>query len=362
MNSLPDGSPSILSEANHRSRFRRALLNHYDRARRDLPWRGESDPYRVLVSEVMLQQTRVETVIGYYGRWLERFPDLAALADAEEDQVLKAWEGLGYYRRARNLHRAASVVRETMGGRLPTTAAELRTLPGLGEYTAGAVASIAFGEATPAVDGNVRRVLSRLFDRPDPKPVWLRARGRELIDAERPGDWNQALMELGATVCVPRAPSCEACPVALWCQARAEGTQRMRPVSRTRSEIRRASFALAVLWADGRTLLVKRTPEGLLAGMWAFPEVEADGAADPAGLVDRLGVTPLTAPERLSSVEHRFTHLHARYDPWLIEVADAVPIPGGRWVTIEESADLAVPVAQRRVLTLLATRMGARAG
>ena len=191
-----------------RSEIRRALLEHYDSTARDLPWRRDSDPYRVLVSEVMLQQTRVETVKGYYVRWLERFPSVETLASAEEDEVLKAWEGLGYYRRARNLRRAALQLREVHGGVVPETYAALRELPGVGEYTAGAVASIAFGVVVPAVDGNVRRVLARLFDVETPRAPWLRSMATSLVDNERPGDWNQALMELGATQCTSRAPRC----------------------------------------------------------------------------------------------------------------------------------------------------------
>src|SRR5690606_15418045 len=228
-------------------RLREDLLRFYDRHRRDLPWRGEEDPYRILVSEVMLQQTRVETVKEYYGPWLERFPDLEALAAADEGDVLKAWEGLGYYRRARNLRDAATVVQEEWGGRLPGTVEELRRLPGIGAYTAGAVASIAFGRTVPAVDGNVRRVLARLFDVAVPGAAWLRDTAGRLVDPERPGDWNQALMELGATVCVPRGPRCGRCPVAWACRAREAGTVDERPGPTARRPPRVAIIALAVL-------------------------------------------------------------------------------------------------------------------
>ena len=204
--------------------LRRALLDHYDRTARDLPWRRETDPYRIWVSEVMLQQTRVETVVGYYGAWMERFPDLDTLAGADADDVMKAWEGLGYYRRARNLHRGAAVVRDSLGGAVPGSYAALRDLPGVGDYTAGAVASIAFGEVVPAVDGNVRRVLARLYDVAEPKPAWLRRTAAEWVDADRPGDWNQALMELGAVVCTPAKPNCDVCPVSSGCAALAAGT------------------------------------------------------------------------------------------------------------------------------------------
>src|SRR5688572_31827881 len=194
-------------------RTRRALLGFYDAHRRALPWREDPRPYRVWISEVMLQQTRVDAVVPYYRAWMERFPDVRALAAAPLDDVLKSWEGLGYYARARNLHRAALVVRDRMGGELPARASALRELPGFGEYTAGAVASIAFGEAVPAVDGNVRRVLARLYDEPEPTARWLRERAAALVDPARPGDFNQALMELGATVCRPRSPDCARCPL-----------------------------------------------------------------------------------------------------------------------------------------------------
>jgi len=192
--------------------FRRALLDHFDRTRRALPWRSERTPYRVMVSEFMLQQTRVETVIPYYERWVRRFPGWDALAGAEEEEVLGEWTGLGYYRRARNLHRTARVVRERFGGALPEDSEALKRLPGVGEYTAGAVSSIAFGRVVPAVDGNVRRVLCRLFDLEAPTASRLREAAAGLVDPERPGDFNEAMMELGATVCTPRSPGCAGCP------------------------------------------------------------------------------------------------------------------------------------------------------
>ena len=356
--------PDALSE------LRAALLAHYDRWRRSLPWRGETDPYRVLVSEVMLQQTRVETVLRYYEAWLERFPDLGALADADEDAVLKAWEGLGYYRRARSLHHAARVARERPDAGLPSTYAELRSLPGVGDYTAGAVASIAFGEPVPAADGNVRRVLSRLHDAPDPKPAWVRKAAAELVHRERPGDWNQALMELGATVCLPRAPRCGACPLAPWCRARAAGTQGERPGTVARRAVRSATLALAVLHDGGRVLLERRPVDGLLGGMWAFPEREIEGAsaagpreADaPARaaltLAVFLGARPCGHPEQIAAYEHRFTHLRATYLPCLVEVeADGVGGDDLRWIVLGTSTDLALPVTQRRILEDVAARL-----
>lgn len=286
------------------TRIRRLLLSAYDAGKRDLPWRGETDPYRVWVSEVMLQQTRVETVVPYYEAWLERFPDLDALAVAEEDDVLRVWQGLGYYSRARRLHQGARVVRERFGGELPEESADLRALPGVGEYTAGAVASIAFGEVVPAVDGNVRRVLARLFDLPNPKPASLRSLAAELVDPVRPGDFNQALMELGALICTPRAPRCEECPLASECLALTRGTVADRPPARARKAVPEVDVVVLVAAvrepAGGSSLLLRKRPdEGLLAGMWEFPGVEQPPGVEhlPVGHVP-AGSEPSRAAEQ----------------------------------------------------------------
>ena len=329
--------------------LRRALLDHYDRSARDLPWRRDTDPYRVLVSEFMLQQTRVETVIRYYEPWLERFPTVTVLAEAEEDQVLKAWEGLGYYRRARNLHRAAQVVAERHGGTIPSDPDELRSLPGVGEYTTGAVASIAFGVPAPAVDGNVRRVFARLFDVATPTTVWLREIAGRLVSSDRAGDWTQALMELGATVCTPKSPTCDACPVTAWCASLAAGTVDERPARAKKREVPTRVIPLAVLCRSGEVLLQRRSAGGLLAGLWAFPE---SGDVTPADVATRLGLQPEGEPHSLPVVEHRFTHFHARYVPTALEVRGdvSVAVPeGSRWVRPGGLGDTALPVAQRKV-------------
>jgi A/G-specific adenine glycosylase len=334
--------------------LRTALLSHYDRHRRVLPWRGESDPYRVLVSEVMLQQTRVETVTLRYAGWLDRFPDVETLARAEEDDVLKAWEGLGYYRRARNLHWAARLVRDRPDGSLPGTYAELRALPGVGDYTAGAVASIAFGEAVAAVDGNVRRILARLRNVARPTHAWLRSTASALVDPERPGDWNQALMDLGATVCVPRAPRCEECPVSAWCAARAAGTQRDRPKLERRPKPRVATVALAVLHSRGRVLLERRPSGGLLGGMWAFPEREVATAAAAARVAWEIARERALAVAgdavALPACKHQFTHLHVTYLPVALQVDEPREMSRSAWIDADRPTDLALPVAQRRVL------------
>lgn len=333
------------------TRFRQALLAHYDLTARDLPWRRDTNPYRVLVSEFMLQQTRVETVLRYYEPWLERFPSLAALAEASEDEVLKAWEGLGYYRRARNLHRTAQVIVGTHGSEVPSDLESLRSLPGIGEYTSGAVASIAFDIPAPAVDGNVRRVLARFFDEEKPAPAWLRSVASEFLSKDRPGDWTQALMELGATVCKSKSPRCNECPVSRWCAAYARGTVGERPTRLVRRAVRRSVIALAVFHCKEEVFLVRRPESGLLAGMWAFPE---SGEEVAAAYAVQLGLRPLGKPVALPEVEHRFTHLHVRYVPTLLKVDrddDFVAIGrGGRWIGPGGLEGVALPVAQRKVL------------
>ena len=307
-------------------RFRARLLAWFDAHARVLPWRAGVSPYATLVSEVMLQQTRVETVIPYYERWLERFPDLHALALADEQAVLSAWEGLGYYSRARNLHGAARAVRERYAGTLPSDYGALRALPGIGDYTAGAVASIAFGHAVPAVDGNVRRVLARVHDLEAPAPSELRAYAAELVDESRPGDFNQALMELGATLCTPRAPACGDCPIERHCVARARGTVALRPAPRPRASV--PAFDLITLVArdrHGRVLLRQRPRGGLLAGMWEFPStalVADEEPADTAAALARALSGGTAVPvETLAPVEHAFSHRRETYHAVVVWVA-----------------------------------------
>lgn len=337
--------------------IRAALLSFYDARRRDLPWRQDADPYRVWISEIMLQQTRVEAVVPFYDRWLERFPTVAHLADAPLDDVLKQWEGLGYYARARNLHRAARMVQERHAGELPRDIEALRALPGFGEYTTGAVASIAFGERLPAVDGNVRRVLSRLYDLADPGAAELRELAAALVPAERPGDFNQALMELGATVCTPRSPRCDACPVASCCRALAAGTVAERPARRCARPVPEVAIGTAVVTtADGRVLLVRRPEDGLLGGMWSFPEAELLPGEEPgaaAARAARAAGAVVGAGRALGEVLHAFTHRRVTYHAHLFRTA-APPenAPERALARPDELDDYALPVAQRKVLRL----------
>ena len=262
------------------------LVAWYRNARRDLPWRRTRDPYAIWVSEIMLQQTRVAVVVPYWQRWMARFPTPAALAAAELDDVLSAWSGLGYYRRARNLHRGAREVVARYRGRLPDNAGELRSLPGIGRYTAGAIASMAFDRREPLVDGNVARVLARLFaveedvKRPAGQArIWQLA--GELVPADAPGDFNQGLMELGATVCTPAAPRCSDCPLATRCAARAAGRERELPrLSARPRDADKPILAAAAAWVErgGRVLLAQRAPEGLFGGLWELPQAPSRAA------------------------------------------------------------------------------------
>jgi A/G-specific adenine glycosylase len=348
---------------NHRRAIRRALLAFYDRARRDLPWRRSDDPYRIWISEVMLQQTRVEAVIPYYERWLTRFPTVQVLAEAAPDDVLKVWEGLGYYSRARNLQRAARIVAEQHGGDLPRDVDGLRALPGVGEYTAGAVASIAYDVRAPAVDGNVRRVLARLLDEPAPAAALLRRTAAALVPARRAGDFNQALMELGATICTPANPACARCPIARHCLARARGTQAERPIARRRLPVPTFDLATAVVHdARGRVLLVRRPDEGLLAGLWSFPSASTDGdrVAAAACAAAEAGVAVTAGGTSLGTVEHVFTHRRERYH--VIRLSErpksgrsrraAIDPDRIRFVAHAELDGLALPTAQRRIAAL----------
>jgi A/G-specific adenine glycosylase len=340
----------------------RRLLAFFDERRRDLPWRRAAEPYRVWISEVMLQQTRVETVLPYYERWLCRFPDLARLAAAPLDDVLHEWQGLGYYSRARNLHAAARAVCERHGGRLPDSVEALRALPGIGEYTAGAVASIAFGRAEPAIDGNARRVLSRLFDLARPTAATLRKHARTLVPRDRPGDFNQAVMELGATLCAPRNPRCKRCPVRDACLARIRGTVARRPPPRARTAVPRFDIGTAAIVAPGaRLLLVRRPGSGLLAGLWSLPGAGTgtrESVRAAAARAGRLAGVRTRAREArfLGAVEHAFSHRHETYHVHRFDAhPDSEPGPDRDriWADARTRDALALPAGQRRILRLV---------
>ena len=338
--------------------LRRSLLAWYDRCGRDLPWRARGappDPYRVWLSEVMLQQTTVATVIPYFRRFLERWPTLSALADADLDHVLHAWQGLGYYGRARRLHECARVVRETLGGTFPQTEAALRRLPGIGVYTAGAIAAIAFDRPAVPVDGNVERVLARLFAVETPLPAAkpaLRRLAGEFAGADRAGDCAQALMDLGATVCVPRTPRCGKCPWRASCRGRIRGVASALPRRAPRPE-RPLRFAAAFVIIDGDdALFLERRPgRGLLGGLMQVPLTawldSQPGAAETARLA------PVAASWRPvpGVVRHGFTHFAVRLTLVAARVdRDHATSLDGIWCPLDRLDDVALPTMMKKVI------------
>jgi A/G-specific adenine glycosylase len=343
--------------------FSNALLRWYDSERRDLPWRRSPNPYRTLVSELMLQQTVVAAVVPYFERFVERFADFGALAAAHEDEVLARWSGLGYYARGRNLHRAARAVVGVHGGALPADETSLRSLPGVGEYTAAAVAAIAFGARTFALDGNAARVMARLggeereIDRPAVR-AGLRARGLALVPADRPGDFAQAVMELGARLCVARQPRCQACPVRRFCRAHAEGRTASLPARTPRRAKKVVALACVAVERRGCVLLVRRPPGVLLGGTWVLPASEL-GAGEPetAAVSRALAGTGLVAREPLrpaGTVRHIFTHrdVTAR----VLRAPASGSLRRGsetRWISIAAPGMLALSSFTRKTLALL---------
>lgn len=331
----------------HASDARNALLRWFDEHRRAMPWRDHPDPYAIWISEVMLQQTRVDTVRDYFDRWMRAFPTVDDLARASLDDVLHVWQGLGYYSRAKNLHRAAQLV--AAAGAFPSTAETLRALPGVGPYTAGAIASIAFGEAAPLVDGNVMRVFTRWFGLDDDiastttqRRLWALAEA--WVQGPRPGDFNQALMEWGSLVCTPRAPRCADCPVAATCTSRLQGAIARRPVKTKKSAARpEHRYAYLVTRADGALLVGQRPPTGLLAGLWEPPLSSVWAADDWQGAWRDSGMGPTSEPVMaLSSVRHVFSHIRLDVTPLLLTEPDgfaphrsALPYVAWDWVSSE---------------------------
>lgn len=337
---------------------RPALLTWFDRNKRDLPWRRTSDPYAIWVSEVMLQQTQVDRVVAYFDRFLERFPTVGSLAAASLSDVLSVWRGLGYYGRARNLHKAAKDVVERFGGRLPATLDELKSLPGFGRYTAGAVASIAFGLEAPLVDGNVARVLSRLLlidgqpgDKAREAALWSAA--GDLVVGPRPGDLNQALMELGATVCVPSTPMCLLCPVQAGCGALAAGRVHELPPPKKATPKKVLQLAVAVAHRDGCVLLARRAEGGLFGGLWEMPcaAIEVSGTAT---LRKMLGKRPVVGPEMLI-LERTLTHRQLKLHLHPVDMTPSLRAPPQpyvewRWVPFAETRSLGMSSAMETAM------------
>lgn len=329
-----------------------ALLPWFDEHKRDLPWRRDKEPYHVWLSEIMLQQTRVEAVRGYYSRFLETLPTVAQLANADDDLLRKLWEGLGYYSRVRNLKKAAIVISERYGGEFPRTYEEILSLPGIGPYTAGAISSICFDLPTPAVDGNVLRVISRLTNDPTPIDSSAHRKNTEArlaaIYPARAGDFTQALMELGATLCGPnRAPRCEECPCAAFCAAKAAGTAAQLPVKSAKKEKRQEEKTVFILSCDGRYALRRRPETGLLAGLWEFPNVAGKlSISEGAEVLRHWGLQP-KHPLRQVDRQHIFTHIRWKMTGMYWEVTQ--PEGDFIWLTAREiNRQAALPTAFRQ--------------
>lgn len=347
-----------------RDLLRRDLLEWFARHRRDLPWRRTRDPYAIWISEVMLQQTQVATVIPYWHRFLERFPTVRALASAELPDVFALWRGLGYYARARNLHKAAQEVVTRHGGVLPGTVEALLELPGFGRYTAGAVASIAFGQKAPLVDGNVARVFSRLFEveghpgeRVREAKLWALA--EELVQCDQPGELNQALMELGATVCRFESPTCLLCPVRAHCGAHRNGRVDELPPPRVRAARKTLRLAVACCAREGRFLLGRRAEGGLFGGLWELPSVEVAARASQRSVREALErLTDGKAGAHLGTVSRTLTHRDLELEVYRVELASrARPSLGPsfqehRWVSAEEAQTLGMGTAMVKAFAL----------
>jgi len=352
-------------------RARRNLLRHYEIHRRDLPWRQTDDPYAIWISEVMLQQTRVETVRERWQRFLDRFPDLTTLARAREQSVLREWEGLGYYSRARNLRKAARALVGQGHGNLPDDPVALRLLPGFGPYTTAAVASIAFRRPLAVVDGNVLRVLARyLNEREDiTRPTTQKrigAAAQTLLAPRRAGDWNQAVMELGATLCAARAPRCAVCPLRRDCAGLAAGDPAALPTRPARRKTPHFDIAAGLVWRSGRLLIARRPTDGLLGGLWEFPGGKRRGGESLAAACVRevreeTGLTVRVAQPFLS-LDHAYTHFRITLHLFHCTVGPAEPRPLGcespRFVPISTLDRYPFPRANRRALEALAAAGG----
>ena len=350
--------------------FRKSLLNWFRKFQRDLPWRRTKDPYWIWISEIMLQQTRVAAVIPYYRRFLERFQDIRSLAEGPEEEVLRMWSGLGYYSRARNLQKAAQQIVERHGGKFPQDREEAGKLSGIGDYTSAAILSIAFGKEHAVLDGNVARVLARLGAiRGDLREAkrWqrLRKEAGALLDSRAPGDWNQAMMELGATVCTPRAPQCLLCPVAKFCRARKLGDPELFPEKREKTKPVEIVLAAAVLWTpSGETLLLPPPSRGekrpaaddvgtLVSGMWHFPTVAVD--REPRGELREFlgGLLPAKRRgfelEPLAQVKHAVTYRRVTVQPFRLAMTRIPQRAGAKILALAQVSSLPVSNLTRKI-------------
>jgi len=345
--------------------LRQSLLKWYEQFGRNLPWRHTQDPYEIWVSEIMLQQTQVKTVVPYYQRWLVEFPSLEVLARADQQQVLKIWQGLGYYSRARNLHRAAQQILQQYGGKFPTEPTVVLKLIGIGRTTAGGILSAAFNQPLAVLDGNVKRILARLVglqDFPSKALPQLWQLSETLLDPKQPRDFNQALMDLGATVCTARNPSCSSCPWVAHCQAFALNLQAVIPMRESRSPLPHKLIGVAVIWNDqGQVLIDKRRQEGLLGGLWEFPGGKLEPNETVVDCIHReikeeLGIE-ISVGDRLITIDHAYTHFrvtlavhHCRYISGQPQPLECDEI---RWVWLHEIDQYPFPKANTQIIAAL---------
>lgn len=343
--------------------FPALLLDWYSKHARPLPWRRKPKPYAVWVSEIMLQQTRVETVIPYFERWMERFPDLKALAEAPLQAVLTAWEGLGYYSRARNLHEAAKIVMTEFSGQIPEQPVELAQLPGIGRYTAGAIASIAFGVDAPALDGNIRRVLARVFDVSEPArspagEARLWGLARDHLPVGKAGDYNQALMDLGAQICTSRNPACPNCPLAGICLANLRGVQLQRPAPLKRPRPPHYTVTAAVICHEGQMLIAQRPADKLLGGLWEFPGgklLPDENLIDclKREICEELG-SKIEVGDLLGVYRHAYTHFKVTLHAFHCRLSDGdhprpIEARALRWVGLDRLNDFPMGKIDRQI-------------
>lgn len=346
--------------------FNSKLLNWFKVYKRDMPWRGITNPYRIWVSEIMLQQTQVNKVVGYYENFINRFPDIQTLASASLQDVLKVWEGLGYYARARNLHKAAQLIIKDFNGEIPKDYISFRSLPGVGDYSAAAVMSIAFNQLYAAVDGNIRRVLSRLFLMDSPvndssSTKDFQEKADSLLDFDDPGNFNQAMMELGATVCRPQSPTCVVCPVNAFCKAFKEGLQNEYPFRLQTQKTPEHKIAAGIIYKGSDVLIVQRPLDGLLGGLWEFPNGNLNKGETP----DVACIRHITESTNLSvsnlnyitQVKHAYTHFKIIVDAFECEyIHGDLQLNGpidAKWIKVDELKDFPLPKATHKIIEKL---------
>tara|TARA_B100000315_G_scaffold121803_1_gene111646 strand:+ start:742 stop:1821 length:1080 start_codon:yes stop_codon:yes gene_type:complete len=345
------------------SRFRKSLLKWYKAQKRDLPWRKTKDPYKILISEIMLQQTQVETVIPYYKAWMKKFNTIKKLAVASLDEVLMLWEGMGYYSRARNLHLTAKEIVKNYNGKIPDSFEDLLHLPGIGKYTAGAIVSIAFNKPAPAIDANVKRVLTRLFclspSSSKDKTFWELA--LNIMVTASPSEFNQAMMEIGALICVAKNPRCPNCPVRSYCKAYSKGMQTRYPAIRKPKKVEEIEVVLGIIFNNNMVYIQKRPPQGLFAGLWEFPGGKVEQGESPEKALHRELKEELGEKVRIISngkaIRHNYTRFKVLLHPFICSARKRFS-PGSRkgkfrWISREELKNYAFPAANRKIIRTL---------